>query len=101
MSYQGKTLAVLLCMHRSGSSLCMNVLQELRMSLGPFPMAAGSEFNKYGYFEAVPICDLNRDVQRRIHGFPDDFPASAEEFQRFRAVAEPGTIRPLRSPRNS
>ena len=71
------------------------------MSLGPFPMAGGSEFNKYGYFEAVPICDLSRDVQRHIHGFPDDFPASAEEFQHFARVAEPGTIRPTRSPRSS
>ncbi len=101
MSYQGKTLAVLLCMHRSGSSLCMNVLQELGMSLGPFPMTGGSEFNKYGYFEAVPICDLSRDVQKYLHGFPDDFPASAEDFQRFRARRGTWDHPPAASPRNS
>jgi hypothetical protein len=85
MSYHGKTLAVLLCMHRSGSSLSANVFQELGMSLGPFPMAGGSEFNKYGYFEAVPICNLSRNVQEHVYGFPDDLPSSPEEGHRLRA----------------
>jgi GT2 family glycosyltransferase len=72
-------------MHRSGSSLTANVLHDLGMSLGPFPRVGGDEFNRHGYFEAQPICDLNREVQELVQGFPDDLPASAEDLRRFRA----------------
>jgi hypothetical protein len=80
--YEGKTLVVILCMHRCGSSLVTNVIERLGMSLGPFELLGCTEFNKYGHFEAVPFFHLNREVLNQVLGFPD-LPESAEAFRRF------------------
>ena len=83
LSYAGRTLVVVFCMHRSGSSLVSNLLHRLGMSLGPFELIGASESNKYGHFEAVPFCALNRELQAEIFGFPDEMPLLAEVFDRF------------------
>jgi len=55
-----RKLIVLLCMHRSGSSLTANLLQQLGMSLGPFELIAAAPSNPYGHFEALPFHIMNR-----------------------------------------
>ena len=81
--YEGKTLVVLLCMHRSGSSLVANLLQRLGMSLGPFELLAATEHNKYGHFEAVPFYEIDKEVQTHVFGFSEDIPDSAEVLRQF------------------
>src|SRR5271165_229473 len=76
MESDTKTLAFLLCMHRSGSSLTANVFQELGMSLGPFPLLGATSSNIHGYFESLPLTLLNCKVQEIVHGFADDIPNS-------------------------
>ena len=83
LSYAGRTLVVVFCMHRSGSSLVSNLFHRLGMSLGPFELIGASESNKYGHFEAIPFCTLNRELQAEVFGFPDEMPLSAEVFDRF------------------
>ena len=55
--YHGKTLVVLFCMHRSGSSFATRLLQRLGMSLGPFDLLCANDSNVHGHFEAAPIVD--------------------------------------------
>lgn len=81
--YQQKTLIVVLAMHRSGSSLTTNILQQLGMSLGPFALLGATPYNPYGHFEAVPIYELDRRLQQLVFGFTEDLPESREVFERF------------------
>lgn len=78
-----KTLVVILCMHRCGSSLTSWLLQRLGMSLGPFELVEGCESNKYGHFEAKPFLTLNRELQLQEFGFADEWPFDAETFRRY------------------
>ncbi|MGD0043444.1 MAG: hypothetical protein ABSE84_24070 [Isosphaeraceae bacterium] len=77
------TLAFLLCMHRSGSSLTASVFQELGMSLGPYPLVGAHSSNIHGHFESLPLLMLNKKVQEIAFGFPEDFPKSEEVLTRF------------------
>ena len=77
---QEKTLVVILCMHRCGSSLTARLLQRLGMSLGPFDLGETNESNKYGHFEAQPFVLLNREFQLRQFGFEGDLPDDPETF---------------------
>jgi chromosome segregation ATPase len=70
-------------MHRTGSSMVTNMLQRLGMSLGPFDLLGATEHNPHGYFEAVPVVQLGQELQQRVLGFPDDYPASEEVLHRF------------------
>ena len=81
---QNKTLVVILCMHRCGSSLTARLLQRLGMSLGPFDLGEANESNKYGHFEAQPFVHLNRELQSRQFGFEGDLPDDAAAFRRYR-----------------
>jgi hypothetical protein len=83
MSHVGRTLAIVLSMHRSGSSLFTSILREHGMSLGPFELNGAAPTNPYGHFEAQPILFLNRDVQALACGFSDDVPGSPELLARF------------------
>ncbi len=83
MESETTTLAFLLCMHRSGSSLTASIFQELGMSLGPFPLVGANSSNIHGHFESLPLQTLNRKVQEIAFGFPDDFPKSEEVLTRF------------------
>jgi hypothetical protein len=67
-----RTLVVVLCTHRSGSSLTARILQRLGMSLGPFDLNGAAPSNPYGHFEAVPFLDLNRQIQNLAYGFEHD-----------------------------
>jgi hypothetical protein len=78
-----RKLVVLLCMHRSGSSLTANLLQKLGMSLGPFDLIGAAPSNPYGHFEALPFHKLNRRIQEWAFGFADDVPADPEVLRRF------------------
>ena len=101
MGATGQTLVIILSMHRSGSSLTASVLQRLGMSLGPFELMGASPSNPHGHFEAMPICELNRQVQGLFHGFIDDMPHDRGQPQDFPEDAGvPGT-RPGRFPRSS
>ena len=80
---QEKTLVVILCMHRCGSSLTARLLQRLGMSLGPFDLGEANESNKYGHFEAQPFVLLNREFQLRQFGFEGDLPDDAETLRRY------------------
>ncbi len=86
MDVNGRTLVILLSMHRSGSSLTASVLQRLGMSLGPFELLGASPSNPHGHFEAVTICELNRKVQSLFHGFMDDMPETEDGLQHFLAT---------------
>jgi hypothetical protein len=77
-----RKLIVLLCMHRSGSSLTANLLQRLGMSLGPFELLAAAPSNPYGHFEAVPFYQLNKRVQEWAFGFPDEAPTDPAALAR-------------------
>ena len=81
--YEDRTLAVFLCMHRTGSSLTANMMQRLGMSLGPFELIGEAESNKYGHFEAFDFHALDRTLQTTVLGFPDDLPDSAAVLQEF------------------
>jgi hypothetical protein len=78
-----KTLVVILCMHRSGSSLTARLLERLGMSLGPFDLGEANEWNQYGHFEAQPFVLLNREIMMRRFGFEGDLPESAGAVRRF------------------
>jgi hypothetical protein len=80
---QEKTLVVILCMHRSGSSLAARLLERLGMSLGPFDLGEINESNKYGHYEAQPFVLLNREFQLREFGFEGDLPETREALDRF------------------
>jgi hypothetical protein len=77
------TLAVLLCMHRSGSSYTASVLQALGMSLGPFPLVGAASSNIHGHYESVPFLTLGRKVQEVALGFDNDFPNSVQALADF------------------
>ena len=81
-SCAGRTLVVMLCMHRSGSSLVTNLFQRLGMSLGSFELLDGNEHNKYGHFEAVPMYQLNQELLGQIFGFTEDVPDSPQVLAR-------------------
>ena len=83
MEVAGRTLVILLTMHRCGSSLTTRVLQRLGMSLGPFELYGALSSNPHGHFEAVPFVTLNRQVQKLAIGFPDDLPESPETLAHF------------------
>ncbi|MGO9112927.1 MAG: glycosyltransferase [Thermoguttaceae bacterium] len=86
LTYQGRTLVVVLCMHRSGSSFTAQLFQRLGMSLGPFELGGAHESNPYGHFEAAPFVSLNRDLQLNALGFADDFPVGSIALRRFREI---------------
>jgi hypothetical protein len=81
--YEGKTLVIILCMHRCGSSVTTDILQRLGMSLGPFPLMGANEYNEYGYFEAMPFYELDRELQSQELGFAWDIPESPDVLRRF------------------
>jgi hypothetical protein len=83
MEDAGRTLVILLTMHRCGSSLTTRVLQRLGMSLGPFELYGGLPSNPHGHFESVPFVKLNRQVQKLAFGFCDDLPESPETLAHF------------------
>lgn len=78
-----RTFVLLLCMHRSGSSLTANILQELGMSLGEDPLVGPAPSNIYGHFESEPLQRLNRRLQELAFGFLDDSPTSEPVLSRF------------------
>jgi hypothetical protein len=78
-----KTLVVILCMHRCGSSLTARLLQRLGMSLGPFELGEVNQWNKYGHFEAQPFVQLNMELQLRQFAFHGDMPDTTEDYCRF------------------
>jgi hypothetical protein len=83
MSDIGRTIVVILSMHRSGSSLSTSILQGHGMSLGPFELLGGNSGNPHGHFEAQPILDLSRKVQRLAFGFSEDVPVSPKILSAF------------------
>src|ERR1700677_2860847 len=85
-----RTLVVVLTMHRSGSSVATSILNRLGMSLGPFELIGASPTNPHGYFEAYPILELNKDVQKLAYGFTEDLPESEEALDKF--VASKGAV---------
>ncbi|MBN2475437.1 MAG: hypothetical protein JXB62_12570 [Pirellulales bacterium] len=90
--YEGKTLIIVLSMHRSGSSMTAAVLQRLGTSLGPFPLLGADPHNKHGHFEAAPLVRLDRHVQRLAFGFSEDVPRSNKQLRRL--LARQGRWRP-------
>ncbi len=90
-----KTLVVIFCMHRCGSSLTARLLERLGMSLGPFELLGANEWNKYGHFEARPFMLLNQELQTRYFGFGGDMPDTADDFRR---LMETDGRWPLESP---
>jgi hypothetical protein len=85
-----RTLVVVLTMHRSGSSVATSILNRLGMSLGPFELIGATPSNPHGYFEAYPILELNKDVQKLVYGFSEDVPESEEALDKF--VASQGAV---------
>jgi hypothetical protein len=81
-----RTLVVVLALHRSGSSVTTQVLSRLGMSLGPFPLLGANEGNPHGHYEALPILELNQELQERVFGFRDDLPQSADVLRQFCAT---------------
>ncbi len=73
MEYHGKVISaggasqvvVVLGMHRSGTSLCMNILALLGVRVSA-DMLPANEFNERGFFESREILRLNESILRRI-----------------------------------
>ncbi|HEX3447739.1 MAG TPA: hypothetical protein VHS97_05770 [Isosphaeraceae bacterium] len=78
-----RTLVILLTMHRSGSSVATSILNRLGMSLGSFKLLGATPSNPHGHFEAIPILELNMDVQKLVYGFAQDLPESEEALDGF------------------
>lgn len=78
-----RRIVVLLCMHRSGSSLTANILQKLGMSLGPFDLLGAAPSNPHGHFESAPFLELNRKIQRWAFGFPEEGTEDPDLIARF------------------
>ena len=53
-----KTLIIILCMHRSGSSVLTSILHRLGMSLGPYELLGASQSNPYRPINGAAIGDL-------------------------------------------
>jgi GT2 family glycosyltransferase len=85
LSYAGRTLVVMLCMHRSGSSLVTSLFQRLGMSLGPFELLGPNAHNQHGHFEAMPGYRLDQELLTQVFGFSEDIPTSPEVLRRFLA----------------
>ena len=83
MDDTGRTLVILLTMHRCGSSLTTRVLQRLGMSLGPFELYRALPAIRICDLESVPFVQLNRQVQKLAFGFHDDLPESPEALAQF------------------
>jgi hypothetical protein len=83
-SFSGRTLVIVLSMHRSGSSLTAHLLQRLGMSLGPFELLGPEQGNPHGHFEPLPVNRLDMDLQQRALGFDGDMPWSEEDLRHFR-----------------
>ncbi len=83
MDESRQTIVIVLCMHRSGSSVTTRVLWRQGMSLGPFELLEATPSNPHGHFEAVPICELSRTVQELAFGFRDDLPETPEGVSHF------------------
>ena len=81
--YSGRSLVVILSMHRSGSSLTTNLLHELGMSLGPFELIGPLESNRRGHFEPVPVNHFDMQLQQQVFGFHGDLPRSEETLSQF------------------
>ena len=81
--YSGRSLVVILSMHRSGSSLTTNLLHELGMSLGPFELIGPLESNRRGHFEPVPVNHFDMRLQQQVFGFDGDLPRSEETLAQF------------------
>jgi hypothetical protein len=60
-----REVVVVLGMHRSGTSLCMNVLQELGVRLDD-DLIPGDANNEPGYFESRKITELNDEILRAL-----------------------------------
>src|SRR5438270_170580 len=80
-----KTLVILLCMHRSGSSASTRILHHLGMSLGPYELLGAHPSNPHGHFESIPFLHLSRKVQHFAHGFIDEIPESQTDLEAFLA----------------
>jgi len=74
METSKRRLIVLLCMHRSGSSLTASILSEVGMSLGPYDLVGAAPGNPHGHFESVPFNLLNKRVLDWAIGFRGDVP---------------------------
>ena len=80
---QKKTLVVILCMHRCGSSLTARLLRVWACRWGRSSLGEANESNKYGHFEAQPFVLLNRELQLPQFGFEGDMPDDAEAVRRY------------------
>jgi hypothetical protein len=60
---EAATVVVVLGMHRSGTSLCMNLLQALGVQLDD-DLVPGDTNNESGYFESRGLVDLNERILR-------------------------------------
>jgi hypothetical protein len=78
-----RTLAVVVTMHRSGSSAMANILERLGMSLGPFELLGASPTNRHGHFEAMPFYQLDQKLQGQVFGFTEDIPESQDVLRSF------------------
>ena len=79
--YSGRTLVVVLSMHRAGSSLTTNLLHEFGLSLGPFELIEPSESNRRGHFEPVPVNHFDMQLQQQVFGFEGDMPRSEQTLR--------------------
>lgn len=83
MDQAKRRLIVILCMHRSGSSLATNILDKLGMSLGPFDLLGARVGNPHGHYESLAFVNLNRQVLEWAFGFREDAPEDPETLARF------------------
>lgn len=65
-SYEGRRIAVILGMHRSGTSLLANLLHELGVDFGTNLMAA-DEWNEAGYWERKDILALHERMLEALN----------------------------------
>jgi len=67
-----KKLIVCLSNQRCGSSLCMEILHRLGMSVGPFEFFQQSRQKPFGLYEARPFFQMDKMLFQAVYGFPED-----------------------------
>jgi hypothetical protein len=83
------TIVCVLGMHRSGTSLVARVLNVLGLDLGPEEhLMQPALANPAGYWESLPITDINDEILSRLGGSWSQPPALAAGWERRPELAE-------------
>jgi len=67
-----RKLIVFLTCQRCGSSVTADIFRRHGVSFGTFPFFNATPENRYGWYEAMPIFEIDHILHRVIYGFRED-----------------------------